>query len=245
MQLINLKLKLFSPLLSLSFFIIACGESKGSKAGLPAGNGNIEAVEPEKIVEKGKIPDSKKDDPIDPIDDGSAIEEDGEIDIEIKFGIKNYQQINDSMSVLTGVDKNNSAIVRTYEDVKAQLPNDNDLGAFLGSHQVAISKLALEYCDQAFENAELRQNIIPDFDFSLPVQSALDQNGRKVAAAGIAAAFLEASFSNDEEIVEAKVEIEELIAELIVGKANNSTITRNVLKGVCNAVLASSPIVMF
>lgn len=245
MQLFILKLINFIPVLSLAFFI-ACGENKGSKSGgVPLATGNIEAVEPEKIVEKGKIPGSKTDDPSDPIDDGSTTDDDGEIDIEIKFGIKNYQQINDSMSVLTGVDKTNGAIVRTYEDVKAQLPNDNDLGAFLGSHQVAISKLALEYCDQAFENAELRQNIIPNFDFSLPVQSALDPDGRKVAAAGIAAAFLEASFSSEEEIIEAKVEIEELIAELMIGKANNSTITRNVLKGVCNAVLASSPIVMF
>ena len=74
-------------------------------------------------------------------------------------GLRNFSEINATMSVLTGVDGQAvSAIRNQFNSLRQQLPGGNDLGSYVASHEVAILKLAVEYCDVFMGDATLRTN---------------------------------------------------------------------------------------
>jgi cytochrome c553 len=64
-------------------------------------------------------------------------------------GVKNFAQINSALSAITGVPVNNATVNKLYGTLQQSLPPTNDLGAFLASHQTAISALADQYCNIA------------------------------------------------------------------------------------------------
>jgi Concanavalin A-like lectin/glucanases superfamily len=65
-------------------------------------------------------------------------------------GVKTFAQINAALSAITGVLPANTPAVNTlYNTLQQSLPPTNDLGAFLASHQTAISALADQYCNVA------------------------------------------------------------------------------------------------
>jgi hypothetical protein len=64
-------------------------------------------------------------------------------------GVKNFAQVNNALSVITGVPVNTPAVNTLYNTLQQSLPPTNDLGAFLSSHQTAISAMADQYCNIA------------------------------------------------------------------------------------------------
>jgi hypothetical protein len=64
-------------------------------------------------------------------------------------GVKNFAQINAALSAITGVPVSNNTVNTLYNTLQQSLPPTNDLGAFLASHQTAISALADQYCNVA------------------------------------------------------------------------------------------------
>jgi hypothetical protein len=66
-----------------------------------------------------------------------------------KKGVKNFAQINAALASITGVPVTNAAANTLYNTLQQSLPPTNELGAFLASHQTAISALADQYCNTA------------------------------------------------------------------------------------------------
>jgi hypothetical protein len=64
-------------------------------------------------------------------------------------GVKNFAQINAALASITGVSVSTPAVNTLYNTLQQSLPPTNDLGAFLASHQTAISALADQYCNVA------------------------------------------------------------------------------------------------
>ena len=73
------------------------------------------------------------------------------------IGIRTFDEINASMSALTGVSIANSQVQATFESVRQQLPASEDPAGFLTAHQVGIAQLAIEYCNELVEQ-ELDDN---------------------------------------------------------------------------------------
>jgi hypothetical protein len=65
------------------------------------------------------------------------------------LGVKNFAQINAALSSITGVPTSTAAVNTLYNTLQQSLPPTNELGAFLASHQTAISALADQYCNIA------------------------------------------------------------------------------------------------
>ncbi len=61
-------------------------------------------------------------------------------------GIRNFDQVNDTMAALTGVSK--SLTYSSFVDLKSQLPGNNSVLTFVASHQVVVMKHALDYCSR-------------------------------------------------------------------------------------------------
>ncbi len=177
-------------------------------------------------------------DPVDPVDPPNIVLE------EVDVGVKNFEQVLETMSVLTGVDANTNAINNTYEDLKTQLPTNNDIKTFLPAHQVAVTKLAAEYCDELVDDNNLRGSIWPGFNFGGTPTNSLNPNGRATIINQAIDKFWGLGTVSGADKNAAIVELQILMADLIVGEANNSATTRTVVKGVCIATLATARVTL-
>jgi len=65
-------------------------------------------------------------------------------------GIRNFDQINDTMAFLTGVPK--STTNSSYVDLKSQLPGSNSILTFVASNQVVVMKHSLDYCTRMVDD---------------------------------------------------------------------------------------------
>jgi Concanavalin A-like lectin/glucanases superfamily len=65
------------------------------------------------------------------------------------FGVKNFAQINGTLSQITGIPVSNPTAFQLYMTLQQSLPPTNDITAFLASHQSAISQLTDQYCNIA------------------------------------------------------------------------------------------------
>ncbi len=104
------------------------------------------------------------------------------------YGLRTFEEINASMSVLTSVPTTLSTVqhdVRnTFLRVKQQLPTDENMGGFLAAHQMAVAQLAIEYCNALVDNVgdEPRATYWPGFNFTDDVATAFGPaNNRNVA----------------------------------------------------------------
>jgi hypothetical protein len=82
------------------------------------------------------------------------------------IGLRTFDEINASMSALTGVSKTLEVVQSTYATIRQQLPANEDINGFLSSHQVAVSQLAIEYCSALVDDTHLRADFFPGFNFS-------------------------------------------------------------------------------
>jgi len=84
-------------------------------------------------------------------------------------GVRDFARINASFASLTGQSRGVAAA--TFAEIEEQLPPDYDVRSFVSSQQVAISKIALEYCDALVDGPD-RNAFFPGFDFNAPASSA-------------------------------------------------------------------------
>ncbi len=87
-------------------------------------------------------------------------------------GVRVFDELNASMSQITGVPTTHPEVALTFETVKQQLPTVESFGAFSSSQQVGVSQLAIEYCNALVEDPGLRAQVFPGFDFDAGVGTA-------------------------------------------------------------------------
>lgn len=173
--------------------------------------------------------------------------------------IKNYDQVNATFSVVTHIPRNNNQVRNAFDQLKASLSVTNDLVTMSPSVQLAILKLASAYCREGITNSallgpggvEVRRLLVPDYDhsgFRNPTQAFVANPGIK---ATIVRHFIEKFWGTGIETLPDNAEAEYLILfdELIAGvdpaTQNNDGQTRSILWGMCTAILATSPMVLF
>lgn len=161
---------------------------------------------------------------------------------EVFLGVKSFEEINMTMSVLTGVAPNTNNVDNVFADVRVQLPTDNNIKSFIAVNQSSITKLAAEYCHELVRTATNtnRAQIWPNTNFGENASTALVGVKKDRIIDEAIKHFWQVT---DIDLVEYNMERNELsilIDELRAGETNNSTTTQNVIKSVCTAVLASA-----
>jgi hypothetical protein len=157
----------------------------------------------------------------------------------LNVGVKNFEQINVTMSQLTGVPVTDTSIVTVFNDIAIQLPSDNNIKSFLPSMQVAITKLATEYCDRLVETDAYRKVIWTTINFAQGPTQTLTAINKTTLINQTVDRFLGpvASASIDS----AKTELLALYDILIAGESlTTSLTTKKVVKGMCVASLSSA-----
>jgi hypothetical protein len=71
-------------------------------------------------------------------------------------GMRTFEQLNQSMSRITGVATTNSGVRQTYLQVQQQLPPVPSIEAFLASHQTGVAQLAIKYCSEMVNSTAAR-----------------------------------------------------------------------------------------
>ncbi|MFV2057563.1 MAG: LamG-like jellyroll fold domain-containing protein, partial [Thiohalomonadales bacterium] len=163
-------------------------------------------------------------------------------------GLRTFEQINNTMSVLTGVDA--SVTAPTFDGLRQQLPSTPNLGSFVSAHQIGVAKLSLEYCDVMVESNALRSSFFGNtFDFNAAVSTAFsNQAKRDIITGSLINKMVGTNLSKQPTLAELRPELDQLITELSVGcniaADCNAARTRTIVKASCAAVLGSAAVLI-
>jgi hypothetical protein len=164
-----------------------------------------------------------------------------------QIGIRNFAEIHASMSAVTTVPMNNLAVKSAFEQLKQQLPSVTNMDGFLASNQMAVTQMAIKYCDQLVETQNLRDNYFTGFDFSQSAASAFTTQDRDLILTPLTTNMLGTSLSDQPTNSDVIDELDNLITRLTDcnnGKICDANYTKTVVKAVCAGALGSAAITM-
>jgi hypothetical protein len=178
-------------------------------------------------------------------------------------GARDYARVNQTMSALTRVPASVSSVESTYQTLIQQLPGAPDLGSFVSSNQVGISKLGFAYCDELVEDATERDvffdqgpapvewNALPAVAFQNDVSE-----DKRLRVTGPLVDKMVGDLSVQPAPGDVETTLLTLVDDLVAAKAAECTscgggcsactdqATKDITKGVCTAVLASGAVQM-
>ena len=164
-----------------------------------------------------------------------------------QIGMRNFAEIHASMSAVTTVPMNNSAVKTAFEQLKQQLPSVTNMDGFLASNQMAVTQMAIKYCDQLVETQNLRENYFTGFDFSQNASSAFTTQDRHLILTPLTTKMLGTSLSDQPSNSDVIDELDNLITRLTHcsgDKVCDANYTKTVVKAVCAGALGSAAITM-
>jgi hypothetical protein len=170
-----------------------------------------------------------------------------DLEAQAQIGIRNFAEINASMSVVTGVPMSNSAVKITFEQLKQQLPSVTNMEGFLASNQMAVTQMAIKYCDQLVETQSLRDNYFAGFDFGQSASTAFSTQGRSQVLTPLATKMLGTGLTDQPDNSAVINELDNLITRLTDcsgGKVCDANYTKTVVKAVCAGALGSAVITL-
>jgi hypothetical protein len=191
----------------------------------------------------------------DPISNGETIpggsgefEETGSTEVArlvTDIGVKDFEEIYVTFQVLTGVNISNEGTLRSvYSDIETQLPFDNSIKNFGTANQIAIVKLASEFCHTVFNKSVYYNVFFNNFNIAQSSNNAFSNNGKLIMVQDMINRFWGTNVQPDGVEENARIELSVLIDDLLVGTSNSTTTTRTVAKGVCTSLLSSAPVTM-
>ncbi|MCC7200556.1 MAG: LamG domain-containing protein, partial [Gammaproteobacteria bacterium] len=158
------------------------------------------------------------------------------------IGLKTFEELDASMSVMTGVPRSLPEIAATYDRIQQQLPVEADIEGFLSSHQVGLAQLAIEYCNALVDDSTRRAQYFAGFDFAAPAAQAFDTAAeRNLVIDPLVARAIGTGIATQPSAAEVRAELDSLITRLAscgLGCAADRTPT--VVKSACSAVVGSA-----
>ncbi|MFT6896624.1 MAG: hypothetical protein ACJA13_001026 [Paraglaciecola sp.] len=160
-----------------------------------------------------------------------------------ELGVKNFAEINASMSVMTRVPLANTATKQTFDTLSQQLPAVTNMDSFLASNQMAVTQLAIKYCDALVSSPALRSEYFGSFDFTQPATDAFTTEARQQLTSALLDNMIGNGIATQPERQDVEVELNNLITQLTDcsnGKVCNADYTQTIVKASCAAVLGSA-----
>jgi hypothetical protein len=152
-------------------------------------------------------------------------------------GFRNFEQIDASMSKLTGISRN--TVQSAYLQVQQQLPAIHDFDAFNSSNQIGIAQMGAAYCKTLIDTASARTAF---FGSSLDMSSSIDTPTQRSALINpLISKFSGTGLNTQPASSAVTTELNGLVDTLCTGGAcSSSSQTSVVAKAVCTAALASA-----
>lgn len=170
-------------------------------------------------------------------------------------GIRTFEQINNTMAVLTGVSPTTTAVLATYDNIRQQLPSEPDIKGFLSSQQTAIARLAFDYCDVMVESQPLRDAFFgtaPAFEFAAAPATAFSTQAKKdLVMTKLVNNMVGVNVATQPVATELTPALQTVIDGMLNGCRATATInctsatrTRAVVKAACASVLSSAAVLI-
>jgi hypothetical protein len=178
---------------------------------------------------------------------------------ESDVGLRTFDEIDTTLSLITGVPQTNTRVRGTYTTVKQALPAIEKLGAFGPAQQTALAQLSMQYCNVLVDDNTLRNAFFNGLDGSGTGTAVFGSAGSpdmtnrnllinalitKVAGTGqafqVTGAEIRDELHNGVTDPSTGYVTPGLINRLVSGPAgSSSTGGRTVMKAACGAVLGS------
>ncbi len=158
------------------------------------------------------------------------------------IGIRTFEEIDATMSQLTGVSRDTASVQNTYNTVRQQLPSNASIDGFVSSHQIGVAQLAIEYCNAMIEDDALRSAYFPDFVFGTSAATDYDTVTEKDFISGpLITGMLGSGISSGPDNATVRTELHDLMDKLSAcGGSCTADRTRTIAKAACAAVLGSA-----
>lgn len=97
------------------------------------------------------------------------------------IGVRNFDEIDATMASITEVSRAQVDVEAVFDTVRQQLPTVESIEGFLAAQQMAISQMAIEYCNALVDNngQVLRTDYFPGVDFNATAGSAFDNAAKR------------------------------------------------------------------
>ncbi|WP_235605340.1 LamG domain-containing protein [Rheinheimera salexigens] len=82
------------------------------------------------------------------------------------IGLRTFAKINASMSALTGVAQQQTAVANTYQTIRRQLPAADSIETFVSAQQMAVTQLGIAYCNAAINDDAIRNTWFAGINFN-------------------------------------------------------------------------------
>ncbi len=156
-------------------------------------------------------------------------------------GLRVFDEVNATMSELTGVSAVNPAVKATYESVRQALPTVESIDTFASGHPVAVAQLAIQYCNALVDDTSARAAYFPGFDFSAAPASAFGGAGRAVVLDALVGRMMRTGLATDPKPEEVRADLDALITKLAsCGASCPAGRTPTIVKASCAALLGSA-----
>ncbi len=149
-------------------------------------------------------------------------------------GIRAFSQVNDTMSLLTGIDANRNAVRDRYADLRDSLPPTSDILAFGSAQQIAVQRLAKTYCGEVATNSGDCNRVFG--------ACQIDGNAKQQVADTLYDRIIGDNIGTQPERADFSAEIVSMIDDLGCANGCNGTAAETVLQATCTAALSSAAV---
>ncbi len=162
------------------------------------------------------------------------------------IGIRTFDRVNTTLSVMTTVPKTNAAVSALYQNLQQSLPASPDFIGFVASHQTAIAQLSIQYCDALVSTPALSAAFFPGFNFGAAPAAAFTAGGRAALITPLINQMLTANTSAGKFVAtqpsaaSVTTELNALIDKLSASASADTTGTATIVKASCAAVAGSA-----
>jgi hypothetical protein len=157
------------------------------------------------------------------------------------IGLRVFDEINATMSNLTGVSPQTPAVKTTYETVKQALPTVESIDTFVSAHPVAVAQLSIQYCDALVDDTTARAAYFPGFDFSASPAVAFGGAGRSVVLDALVGHMMRSNVATEPDAAGVRSDLDALITRLAAcGNSCPAGRTPTIVKATCAALLGSA-----
>jgi hypothetical protein len=156
-------------------------------------------------------------------------------------GLRVFDELNATMSELTGIATTDPGVAATYTTIKQSLPTIETVDTFVSAHPVAVAQLSIQYCNALVESSSARTAFFPGFDFNAAPSSAFAPAGRAVVLDSLVGRMLRTGVATEPDAAGVRSDLDTLITRLSAcGNACPAGRTETVVKASCAALLGSA-----
>ena len=149
-------------------------------------------------------------------------------------GVRSFSQVNDTMSLLTGIDPNSNVVRDRYNDLRDSLPPTSDMLAFGSAQQIAIQRLAKTYCGAVATNSNNCDNFFG--------ACQVDGNAKDQVADTLYDRIVGDNIATQPDRADFSAEIVSMIDDLGCANGCNGAAAETVLQATCTAALSSAAV---